>query len=120
MRLGYILFLLNLTACVEGLTQVAGTGSTYTVRCSAEMDIQNGNQYFAKCKPDACTGNYRSGPVSHVVGALEPGKRLVGYAERVCIQDLAESSGLFNPGHALFSPGHTTIPPCGSIHLARS
>ena len=57
MRLGYILFLLNLTACVEGLTQVAGTGSTYTVRCSAEMDIQNGNQYFAKCKPDACTGN---------------------------------------------------------------
>jgi hypothetical protein len=98
MRLGYYLLLLTPIGCLEGLTQVAGTGSIYTVRCSTEMEIKNGNQYFATCKPEACTGNYRSGPISHVVVALEPGKRLVGYAERVCIQDLAESSGLFNPG----------------------
>ena len=102
MRVICLLFVLCLTGCVEGLTQVAGTGSTYTTRCSAEMEIKNGNQYFARCKPEACAGNYRSGPVSHVVVAIEPGKRLVGYAERICIQDLAESSGLFNPG--LFPP----------------
>lgn len=93
-----VLFFLPLLGCVEGLTQVAGTGSTYTVRCSSEMEIKNEGQYFAKCQPEACTATYKSGPISHVVVALEPGKRLVGYAERICIQDLAESSGLFNPG----------------------
>jgi hypothetical protein len=98
LRLSHSLLLLPLFGCVEGLTQVAGTGSTYTVRCSSEMEIRNGDQYFAKCQPESCTPTYRSGPVSHVVVALEPGKRLVGYAERICIQDLAESSGLFNPG----------------------
>jgi hypothetical protein len=99
-----VLFLLTIaqTGCVDDLTQVAGTGATYTTKCSAEMTIKNGNQYFTNCQPEACSGNFRSGPVSHVVVGIEPGKRLVGYAERICIQDLAESSGLFNPG--LFPP----------------
>ena len=81
---------------------MAGTGAIYTVKCSSEMEIRNGNQYFARCMPEACSGQFRSASVSHVVVGIEPGKRLVGYAERVCIQDLAESSGLFNPG--LFPP----------------
>ena len=103
-----LLFLLPfcLIGCVEGLTQVAGTGAIYTVKCSAEMEIKNGNQYFARCMPDACSGQFVSGAVSHVVVGIEPGKRLVGYAERVCIQDLAQSSGLFNPG--LFPPEEET------------
>ena len=102
MRSLLLLLPIFLFGCVEGLTQVAGTGAIYSVKCSAEMEIKNGNQYFARCVPDACSGQFRSGSVSHVVVGIEPGKRLVGYAERICIQDLAQSSGLFNPG--LFPP----------------
>lgn len=82
--------------CVQGVTQVAGTGSTYTTRCSAEMRVEGG-EYFARCTPASCEPEYHSGPVSHVVVAIDPGKKLVGFAERVCVQDLSEASQLFQP-----------------------
>ncbi len=86
-----------LTGCVQGgVTQVAGVGASYTTRCSAEMEVR-GDEYFARCVPDSCETNFHSGPVSHVVVALDPGRRIVGYAERVCLQDLSEASALFQP-----------------------
>ena len=91
-----------LAGCIDGVNQVAGTGAVYAVRCSAEMEVK-GEEYFARCQPPKCTASFESGPVSHVVVALDPGKKLVGYAERVCIQDLAQASGLFNP--ALYEEG---------------
>ena len=36
--LRWLLVVPLLTGCVQGVTQVAGIGSTYTTRCSAEMD----------------------------------------------------------------------------------
>lgn len=83
--------------CIQNLTQVAGTGATYTTRCSSQLDVVDGEHYRARCTPPPCTATYTSGPISHVVVALDPGRKLVGYAERICVQDLAEASGLFNP-----------------------
>lgn len=91
-----------LTGCVDNLSQVAGTGATYTVRCSAAMEVLDGEIYRARCEPAACAGRFESGPVSHVVVAVEPGAKLYGYAERVCIQDLSSATGLFHP--ALVEP----------------
>jgi len=93
-----------LTGCVEGLTQVAGTGALYYTRCSAEMEIA-GVEYQARCTPENCAPRFTAGPVSHVVVAVDPGKKIVGYAERVCLQDLSEATGLFNPAH--FDPEAT-------------
>lgn len=87
---------LLLSGCVNGVNQVAGTGAIYHTRCSSDMLPIDG-QYRAQCEPEPCLSSYVTGPVSHVVVALDPGRKIVGYAERVCIQDLARSSGLFNP-----------------------
>jgi hypothetical protein len=87
---------LVLGGCVQGVTQVAGTGSVYTTRCSAEMEVR-GVEYFARCTPESCESTYHSSAVSHVVVAIDPGRKLVGYAERVCVQDLSEASALFQP-----------------------
>jgi hypothetical protein len=89
------------TGCIRGLTQVAGTGAIYHTRCSAEMLVAEG-QYKARCTPDACAPGFTAGPVSHVVVALDPGRKVVGYAERVCLQDLSRASARFDP--ALFGP----------------
>ena len=102
MRLLFYLLPLSLLGCVDGLTQVAGTGAIYSTKCSAEMEVRNENQYFAACMPEMCSGQFQSKAVNHVVVGVDPGRRLVGYAERICVQDLAHSSGLFNPG--LFPP----------------
>ena len=84
------------TGCIEGVTQVAGTGATYTTRCSAEMEI-DGVEYYARCTPASCEASYHSGGVSHVVVAIDPGKKIVGYAERACIQDLSQATTMFQP-----------------------
>ncbi|MBW2253223.1 MAG: hypothetical protein JRI25_01340, partial [Deltaproteobacteria bacterium] len=44
---------LLLGGCVQGVTQVAGTGSVYTTRCSAEMEVR-GVEYYARCTPKSC------------------------------------------------------------------
>jgi hypothetical protein len=98
---GLLASLIVLTGCVDGLTQVAGTGALYHTRCSSEMAIR-GVEYRAQCVPENCAPRFTSGSISHVVVAVDPGKKIVGYAERVCIQDLSEATGLFNP--AQFDP----------------
>lgn len=85
-----------LLGCIDGVTQVAGTGAIYHTRCSSDLLPIDG-QYRAQCEPEACLPNFNTGPVSHVVVALDPGRKIVGYAERVCVQDLARAAGLFNP-----------------------
>ena len=89
-------WLLGLGGCIDTVNQVAGTGSVYTVRCSAEMDVK-GDTYTARCDPAGCLDGWRSGPISHVVVAMDPGIKLVGYAERACIQDLSNATGLYPP-----------------------
>jgi hypothetical protein len=93
---GLVALLVPSTACVRGLTQVAGTGALYYTRCSADMLLE-GEVYRVPCTPEECATGFATGPVSHVVVALDPGRKVVGYAERVCIQDLARASGLFHP-----------------------
>ena len=93
----WMVLAMGLSGCVQGgVTQVAGVGASYTTRCSAEMEVR-GVEYFARCVPESCETQYHSGPVSHVVVALDPGRRIVGYAERVCFQDLSQASALFQP-----------------------
>lgn len=92
-----ILAVLPLVAgCIEGLTQVAGTGAVYHTRCSADM-VQTDGVYVTQCNPEACTQGFEAGPVSHVVVALDPGRKVVGVAERICVQDLSRASALFDP-----------------------
>jgi len=89
-----VVLALVLSGCVQGVTQVAGIGSTYVTRCSAVMEAR-GEEYFSKCTPPTCETAYTSGPVSHVVVAIDPGKKVLGVAERMCIQDLSDASALF-------------------------
>lgn len=84
------------TGCIDKVTQVAGTGSLYTTRCSAEMEV-DGHEYEARCTPPACAPRYSDVAVNHVVVAMDPGTRLVGYAERVCVQDLSNAAAMFAP-----------------------
>lgn len=84
------------TGCIDEVTQVAGTGSLYTTRCSAEMDVA-GLEYTARCTPPACAARYSDVAVNHVVVAMDPGVRLVGFAERVCVQDLSNAAAMFAP-----------------------
>ena len=85
-----------LFGCIDTVSQVAGVGSTYTTRCSAEMEAV-GAEFRARCEPASCDTRYTSASVSHVVVALESGERVVGYAERICLQDLSNASALFQP-----------------------
>ena len=100
LRLG---FLIGLSGCIDGLTQVAGTGALYYTRCSSEMDVRD-TEFVATCRPSTCAANFTSGPVSHVVVSILPGERVIGYAERVCIQDLSQATGLFSPAPAPIPP----------------
>ncbi len=70
--------------CVQG--DFVQAGGTYSTRCSASMEAK-AEQYFARCTPAACEDGFVPGPVNHVVVALDPGTRVLGYAERVCIAD---------------------------------
>jgi hypothetical protein len=101
---------LLLGGCVEGVTQVAGTGAIYTTRCSADMDPR-GDEYRARCIPEACRSNYQSAAVSHVVVALDPGRKIVGFAERTCVQDLSQATALFQPMPAEGPPEPGDAPP---------
>jgi hypothetical protein len=88
--------LLLLAGCISGVTQVAGTGAVYTTRCSSDMDPTNG-EYKARCTPPDCDTHFHSSTVSNVVVAFDPGNRVLGYAERVCLQDLSQASAMFTP-----------------------
>ena len=81
---------------MDGVSQVAGVGAVYTTRCSADMDAQE-SRYLARCTPEPCAPRFTSVAVSDVVVALDPGRKVVGYRERVCVQDLSNATALFNP-----------------------
>lgn len=83
-----------LLGCIQELKQVAGTGSVYVTRCTAEMDVR-GVEYEAACTPPTCLKGYTSAAVSHAAVALDPGKRVLGVAERACVQDLSHAAALF-------------------------
>lgn len=85
---------LGVSGCVSGLTQVAGTGAIYHTRCSADM-VQEDGVYQARCTPEDCLDGFEAGPVNHVVVALDPGRKVIGYAERVCVQDLSNAAAQF-------------------------
>lgn len=103
-----ILWLPLLGGCISELNQAAGTGAVYYTRCSADM-LQTDGQYRAQCEPESCIAGFQTGSISHVVVALDPGRKVVGFAERLCFQDLSRSSGLFNP--ALVQPPQGTVEP---------
>lgn len=85
-----------LLGCIDTVNQVAGTGSVYSTRCSAEMSVK-GDIFEARCQPAACLDGWRSGPVNQVIVAMDPGNKIVGYAERVCLQDLSNATALYAP-----------------------
>lgn len=96
--------------CIDdGVVQVAGTGATYTTRCSAEMEIA-GPEYRARCTPPSCAARYTDVAVNHVVVALDPGTRLVGYAERICVQDLSTAAAVFSPVIEPSNPNKSPTP----------
>lgn len=103
--------------CVQGLTQIAGVGATYHTRCSADMIAEDG-VYRARCTPEGCAQGFTEGPVSHVVVALDPGRKIVGYAERICLQDLSDAGALFTP--PVQEPREAPAPPAAEAEPAPS
>lgn len=87
---------LLLSGCIDGVTQVAGVGATYTTRCSAWMEPKD-SEFVARCTPASCDIHFESVAVNQVVVAFDPGEKVLGYAERVCLQDLSNASALFQP-----------------------
>jgi len=87
---------LALLGCIDTVKQVAGTGSVYTTRCTAEMDV-SGIEYTASCTPPTCMQGYTSASISHAAVALDPGRKVIGVAERACVQDLSNAAALFEP-----------------------
>lgn len=96
MSRAWVLGLVLLGGCVDGVTQVAGVGATYSTRCSSIMDTQ-GAEYTARCTPPSCDARFHSAAVNHVVVAVVPDERVVGYSERICLQDLSQASAMFHP-----------------------
>jgi hypothetical protein len=97
------------TGCVEKVSQVAGVGANYTTRCSARMTPKE-LEFETQCEPAPCDPTFRSVAVNHVVVAIVPNTEVIGYAERVCIQDLSKASQLFAPqlnGEPVATPAET-------------
>ena len=80
--------------CIQHLDQIGGTGSVYTTRCTGDM-VQKNREYTATCAPRGCLPGYTDGGVSHIATVMDPGRRIVGIAERVCVQDLSEAAARF-------------------------
>ncbi len=104
-------FALIPVGCIDSVTQVAGTGAIYSTKCSGEMEVRGG-QYYVQCDPPTCDTRFKSSAINHVVVSLDPGRKIIGYSERICVQDLAESSGLFNP--AMLPPEPVEATPSNS------
>jgi hypothetical protein len=87
-----------LVGCADSVTTTYGVGSDYTSKCSAKMALvtEAGTEYRADCAPPTCAEGFIDAGVSHVVVAVDPGKKVVGYAERACILDFTKI-GLVTP-----------------------
>lgn len=86
--------LLFLVGCIQNLSQVGGTGAVYTTHCASDMDPTPAG-YEATCTPPTCIKGYTDAGISHVVVALDPGRRVLGMAERACVQDLSNAAARF-------------------------
>lgn len=84
-----------LAGCIQELQQIGGTGSVYVTKCTAEMDV-SGVQFQTACTPPTCLKGYTSAAVSHAAVALDPGRKVIGVAERACVQDLSNAAALFD------------------------
>lgn len=90
------MLLLAFIACVDHVTQVAGTGAVYSTHCAAEMEAR-GAEWFARCTPPACEEHFSSVSVGNLVVSINPAGKVAGTAERTCVQDLSNASALFQP-----------------------
>lgn len=88
-----MLLLLTL-GCISNLEQIGGTGSIYTTSCTADMVQQDGT-YTAGCTPRSCLPGYTDGGVSHIATTMDPGRRVIGVAQRACVQDLSNAAARF-------------------------
>ncbi len=71
-----------------------GTGAVYNTSCAARMAV-DGDTYFALCDPPICSEGFKSVGISHLAVALDPGTKVIGNAQRICVQDMSQlaSSG---------------------------
>ena len=83
MLLLFVLFF----GCAESFVQNVGVGAVITQRCSSDMEAKAG-EYRAICTPASCPPELVDVGVSHVVVAVIPNERILGYAERSCLQSL--------------------------------
>ena len=105
-------FALLLAGCIDKVSQVAGIGAIYTTRCSSRM-LPKEVVFEAQCEPAPCDSAFRSVAVNQVVVAILPNTEVVGYAERVCLQDLSKASQLFAPqlnGEPVATPATAPTP----------
>lgn len=82
-----LLLLVSLFGCAESFVQNVGVGAVITQRCSSDMEARAG-EYRAICTPASCPPQLVDVGVSHVVVAVIPNERVLGYAERSCLQSL--------------------------------
>lgn len=80
------LLLLLAVGCVQDGVHFEGVSAIYHTRCSASMEAR-GEEYVARCTPPTCAEGFVSGSVNQVAVAVDPGKKVVGYAERPCLQE---------------------------------
>ena len=80
--------LLALLGCNSGTLELhQGVAASYTTRCSSRMTVKE-DVYTVDCAPPLCHADFEEVAMSHVVVAIDPGEKLVGYAERTCLQTL--------------------------------
>ena len=85
----FVLILSLLFGCADSVQYTLGSGVVYHTRCAARMAVE-GDTYRALCDPPACADGYKSVGISHVAVALDPGTKVIGNAERICVQDMAD------------------------------
>ena len=102
-----LLLLVLFFGCAESFVQNVGVGAVITQRCSSDMEAKAG-EYRAICTPAVCPPQLVDVGVSHVVVAVIPNERVLGYAERGCLQSL---ESLAAPATATSTPPTPPTPP---------
>ncbi len=95
-----------LAGCNNQFDYAMGWGAVYTTRCAARMAV-DGDTFRALCEPPPCAEGFVSVGVSHAVVALDPGVKVLGNAERTCVQDASKMPG----NAALVVDGQQVAPP---------
>ena len=101
-----LLALTLVAGCNNEFDYAMGWGAVYTTRCAARMAV-DGDTFRALCDPPPCSEGFVSAAVSHAVVALDPGVKVLGNAERSCVQDASKI-----PGNAVLAvDGEQVAPP---------